>query len=125
MYLGCEFFITELHALAYFTHNVTLLLLNCGEVCKHTYFLTIFPKVYTDLCAADLNTLKKVSVVYKHLPIEERDNELGKEIIKRLFLDAAECMKYQCEREHDFSKSEARATQLDKLALNQGYHQIF
>ena len=33
MYLQCEFFLTELHALAYFTHKVTLPLLNCVEVC--------------------------------------------------------------------------------------------
>ena len=63
MYLECEFFITELHALAYFMHKVTLPLLNCVEVCEQTDLLTVFPKLNTDLCAADLNTLNEFSVV--------------------------------------------------------------
>ena len=80
-YLECEFFITELHTLAYFTHKVTLPLLNCVEVCDQLDLLTIFPKLYSDLCNGDMNTLDKYSVVYKHLQINEPDNELGKEII--------------------------------------------
>ena len=32
MYMQCEFFITELHALSYFTHKTTLPLLNCVEI---------------------------------------------------------------------------------------------
>ena len=63
MYFKCEFFITELHALAYFMHKVTLPLLNCVEVYEQTDLLAIFPKSNTDLCAADMNTLNEFNVV--------------------------------------------------------------
>ena len=78
MYLECEFFITELHALAYFTHKVTLPLLNCIEVCGQTDLLTIFLKLYTDLRAALTNTLKDFSVVQKHLLIKKPDKNWEK-----------------------------------------------
>ena len=71
------------------------------------------------ICAANMNTLREFSVVCKHLPIEEPDSELGKEIIKLMCIDAAEGIKLQCGREYGFSKSDARATQLDKLAPNE------
>ena len=64
MYLECKFFIRELQARAYFTNKVTLLLLNCVEVCEQTDLLTIFPKLYTGLCAANMNTLNEFSVAY-------------------------------------------------------------
>ena len=63
-----------------------------------------------------MNTLNEFSVAHKHLPIEEPDNKLGKEIIKCMWIDAAEGIKLQCGREYEFSKSDARATQLEKLA---------
>ena len=47
----------------YISHKVTLPSLNCVQVCEQTDFLTIFPKLYTDLCAAAVNTLKELSVV--------------------------------------------------------------
>ena len=40
MYVQCEIFI-ELHVLAYFTHKVTLPLLNCVEVCDQLYTVAI------------------------------------------------------------------------------------
>ena len=32
LYVECDFFLTELHVLAYFKHKVKLLLLNCVEI---------------------------------------------------------------------------------------------
>ena len=77
--------------------------------------LTILPKLYTDLCNCDMNTLNRYSVMYKHLPIDEPNNELGKEITRRMCIDAADGIKLQCGREYGFSGSDVRATQLDKL----------
>ena len=116
MYFECEFFIIKPHALVSLTHNVALPSFNCVEECEQTDLLTIFPKLYTNLCAADMNTLNEFSVAHKHLPIEEPDNKLGKEIIKCMWTDAAEGIKLQWGREYEFSKSDARATQLEKLA---------
>ena len=50
IYPECEFFITELHAHAYFTYKVTLPLLDGVEVCEQTDLLTIFPNLYADMC---------------------------------------------------------------------------
>ena len=50
------------------------------------------------ICAANMNTLREFSVVYKHLPIEEPDSELGKEIIKLMCIDAAEGITLHCGR---------------------------
>ena len=55
MYVQCEFFITELHVLAYFTHKVTLPLLHCVEVCDQLQLLSIFPKLYTDLTLSNMD----------------------------------------------------------------------
>ena len=115
MYIECEFFISELQALAYFTHKVTLPLLNCVEVCDQLSLLTILPQLYNDLCVYNMNTLDKYSVVYKHLEIKEPDNDLVKEIIRLMCIDAANGIKLQCGREYGFSDSNARATQLYKL----------
>ena len=91
---------------------MTLPFLNCPEVCEQTDLLTTFPKLYTSLYVADMNTLNKFIVVYKHLPIREPD----KEIIKRMCIDAAEGVKLQRGREYGLSKSDARVNQLDKVA---------
>lgn len=115
MYIQCEFFITELHALAYFTHKVTLPLLNCVEVCDQEQLLIILPKLYDDLTKSNMDTLKEYIVIYKHLQIKEPDSDLENQVIKRMCIDAAEGIKLQCGREYGFSDKEARATQLDKL----------
>ena len=36
-----------------------------------------------------------------------------------MYIDAAEVIKLQCEREYRFSKSAARATQIDKFTPNE------
>ena len=77
--------------------------------------LRIFPKFYTDLYAADMLQ----TFVYKHLLIKESDKKLRKEIIKCMCIDAAEGIKLQCGRENGFSKSDARSTQIDKIAPNE------
>ena len=45
MFLYCEFFITELFALAYFTHKVSLPLLNFVEICPQLYVSLIDGKM--------------------------------------------------------------------------------
>ena len=62
-----------------------------------------------------MDTLNEYSVIYKHLQINEPDSELGKEILKRMWVDAAEGIKLQCGREYGFSEIKPRATQLDKV----------
>jgi len=119
MYLQCEFFLTELHALAYFTHKVTLPLLNCVEISDQNELLKVFPKLYEGLNAKKLDTLQHFLVSYKHLVIEEPTNTLTSKLLEKMCLDAAEGIKLQCGREYGFSESDARATELHKLSVEQ------
>ena len=45
LHVEWEFFLTELHVLAYFTHNITLPLLNFVEISDQSQLLYIFPKL--------------------------------------------------------------------------------
>ena len=60
LYLDCEFFLTELRLLSYFSYKVTLPLLNCVEISDQNTLLSLFPKLYTDLKNCDLTTFKTV-----------------------------------------------------------------
>ena len=67
-----------------------------------------------------MDTLKDFLVSYKHLPIDEPESEVVRELLKCMCTDAAEGIKLQCGREYSFSDSEPlRATQLDKLTANE------
>ena len=58
LYVECEFFLTKLHALTYFTHEVTLPLLNYVEISDQSQLLHIIPKLYEDLSNGKMDTLK-------------------------------------------------------------------
>ena len=63
LYVECEFFLTELHVLAYFTHKVTLSLFNWVETSDQSQLLQIFPKLYEDLSDRKMDTLKDFLVL--------------------------------------------------------------
>ena len=67
-YLECEFFLTELIVLAYFTHNVSLPLLKC--VSNQKELLEILPQLYSNLSLGKMDTLKDYIVTYKHVPVQ-------------------------------------------------------
>ena len=106
MNVECDFFLTELHALAYFTHKVTLPLLNCVEISDQSQLLHIFPKLYEDLPNGKMGTLMDFLVSYKHSPIDEPENEIVQELLKHMCTDAAGGIKLQCGSEYRFSDSE-------------------
>ena len=119
LYVKCDFFLTELHLLAYFTHRVTLPLCNCVEISDQSQLLHIFPKLYEDLPNGKMDTLQDFLVSYKQLPIDEPESEIVQELLNRMCTDTAEAIKLQCGQEYGFSDSEPpRATQLDKLTAN-------
>ena len=76
LYVDCEFFLTELHALAYFTHKVTHPLLNCVEMLEQSQLLHIFPKLYKDLSNGKMDTSKDFLVSYKHLPNDKPESKI-------------------------------------------------
>ena len=67
MFLDSEFLITELQVIAYFTHTITLPFLYFVEVNTNEELLTMFPRLFDDLKAGDLETLIAYRVVYPHV----------------------------------------------------------
>ena len=58
LYLEREFFFTKLQALSYFTHKVTLPLLNCVEANSQKCLLQILPALYRNLADGNMHTLE-------------------------------------------------------------------
>ena len=56
MFLDSEFFINELSALAFYTHMVSLPLLNFVEIISQEELLRDFPKLYEDLQKDKMDT---------------------------------------------------------------------
>ena len=57
MFLDCEYFITELFALAYVTCKVSLPLLNFVEISSQPDLSKIFPQLYAHLVDGKMDTL--------------------------------------------------------------------
>ena len=121
LYLECEFFRTELIVLAYFTHKVSLPLLNCVELCGQEELLKILPQLYSDLVAGNMDTLSEYIVTYKHVPVSTDLSEIESKLLLLMCQHAAKSLKLQCGREYGFNdhKDEERATDLTKLSLEQ------
>ena len=123
IYLGCEFFLTELQLLAYFTHKITLPFLNCVEKSSQTVLLQMLPKLHLDLLAGNTETLKDFSVAFRHVKVEELTSQLQKDALKMMCVDAAHGIKMQCGREYGFDDDadevNPRATELYKLNENE------
>ena len=92
-YLECEFFLTELIVLAYFTHNVSLPLLNCVEVSNQKELLDILSQLYSDLSLGKMDTLKDYIVTYKHVPVQTNVSELEKKILHLMCEHSAKALK--------------------------------
>ena len=101
-YTECEFFITELQALIYFTHKITLPFLNWVEDCGQSQLTQIIPMLYHHLSAGKMDTLDNYTVTYKHLKIQESDTVMGKEILNLMSAVAALGIKLQWGREYGF-----------------------
>ena len=59
LFLDSEFFTTELSVLGFFTHKVSLPLLNFVEVSSQEELLRVFPKLYEDLQKGKMDTLEQ------------------------------------------------------------------
>ena len=113
--MECEFLFTELHTLPYFTHKVTLPLLNCVETSSQKDLLQILPALYHDLTKGNLHTVDKYCVSYKHLPVAEPDSESVKEVLYLMCVDAAYALKLQYGREYEFADEQLDKVTEDKL----------
>ena len=71
MYTQCDFFLTELIVIAYFSYHVTLPFLNFVEKSTQDTLLKILPKLYEDLKNNNINTLEDFRVKYSHIIVED------------------------------------------------------
>ena len=82
--LSCEFFLTELKVLAFFTHKVTLPFLNCVEISEQETLLTVLPQLYKDMKDGNADTLVCFLVTYRHVPALCNLTEVEELIVKQV-----------------------------------------
>ena len=119
MFLDLDFFITELTALAYFTHRVSLPLLNFVEVNFQDKLLEIFPKLFQGLKNGKMDTLFDYLLVYKHVSIEPPTSETDHLLLKAMCEGASKSILLQCGGKYEFGQetdAPVPATQLDLLS---------
>ena len=121
MFLDSEFFITELSLLAFFTHKVSLPLLNFVEISSQEELLRVFPKLYDDLQKGKMDTLEQYLVKYRHIVVSPPTNETEALLLESVCLNASKSMMLQCGKEYGFAdKNEpARATQSNLLTAEE------
>ena len=91
-------------ALAFFTHRVTLPLLNCVAQGSQDDLVRLFPELWNDLKQGDMNTLSRYEVAYKHVPVASPSNTCEQKLVKLMCEDAAKTIERQCGREYGFGK---------------------
>ena len=119
LYLESEIFLTELKVLAYFTHKVTLPLLNCIAISDQNDLVEIFPKLWRDLKSGNMDTLTNYLVIYKHVPVEKPNAIQEEKLLLLMTKDAAETIEQQCGREYGFGKDygvKQRATDISLVS---------
>ena len=89
--LDSEFLFTELEALSYFTHKVTLPFLHFVEVSTQQDLLKVFPKLYEDLSNGLMNTLDEYVVHYPHIKVLNPTSELCVKILNKNLTDVSPC----------------------------------
>ena len=92
MFLDCEYFITELFALAYVTCKVSLPLLNFVEISSQPDLLKIFPQLYAHLVDGKMDTLREFSVEYRHIQIANPTSYTESLLLEKMCTQAAKAL---------------------------------
>ena len=103
MFLDSENFITKLSVLAFFTHKVSLPLLNFVEISSQEELPRLFPKLYGDLQKGKMDTLKQYLVKYCHMVVSPPTNETETLLLESMCLNVFKSMMLQCRREYGFA----------------------
>ena len=104
MFLNSEFFITKLTVLAYFTHCISLPLLNFVEVNSQDKLLEIFRELFQDLKNGKIHTLSNYLIVYMYVPIEPPTSETDHLLLKAMCEGASKSILLQCGHESGFGQ---------------------
>ena len=70
MYIDCEFFVTEMQVVSFFSYHVSLPFLNLVEKGDQSRLLEIFPKLYRDLKEGKTDTLHDYLVPYHRMQVK-------------------------------------------------------
>ena len=111
LYSQVDYVKVSLMCIAWFTYKITLPFLNMCELEPPSKLLEILPKLQKDLHSGILSTLDNYSVNYS-FEVTEPNTLLGKLILGRFCLQAAEDLVRQRGREYGFSVENNRATDL-------------
>ena len=118
--LDSAFLVTELEALSYFTHKVTLPFLHFVEVSSQKDLLKVFPELYKDLSSGKMNPLDAYVVHYPHNTVLKPTSDLCSKILYKMCLHAAQVFDCQTGREYRFGNfclsNPPRATELHLLS---------
>ena len=92
MFLDCEYFITELFALAYVTYKIGLPLLNFVEISSQPDLLKIFPQLYAHLVDGKMDTLREFSLEYRHIQIANPTSYTESLLLEKMCTQAAKAL---------------------------------
>ena len=106
MFLDCEFFITELFSLVYFTYKVSFPLLNFVEISSQPDLLKVFPHLYADLVDGKMDTLRGFSVEYGHTQIPNPRSDTESLPLEKICIQAANAVLLHCGREYGFGETQ-------------------
>ena len=76
--------------LAYFTHKVTLPLLNCIAIGNQNDLLEIFPKLWSDVKSGNVDTITEYLVIYKHVSVQKPNAIQEEKLLLLMTKDVAE-----------------------------------
>ena len=95
---------TELTALAYFIHCISLRLLNFVEVNSQDKLLEMFPNLFQDLRNGKMDTLSNYLFVYMYASIEPPTSETDDLLLYAMCEGASKSILLQCGREYGFGQ---------------------
>ena len=95
--------------LAYFTHKVSLSLLNFVEISLQEELLRVSPKLCEDLQKDKMDAFGQYLVKYCHIVVSPPTNETETLLLESMCLNASMSMMLKCGREYGFADKNAPA----------------
>ena len=84
LFINCEFFLTELAVLSYFSYHVTFPLLYCVEISDQTKLCEILPKLHKDLLDNKTDTLAEFTLPRHQYQVKPLTTDFEKLLLKKI-----------------------------------------
>ena len=117
LYLSCEFIVCVFKCLAYFTFKIGMPFLNMCEMSSQKEMKKLLPPFYQNLKERNVDCLKDFHVDWNRVAVDKPSSDLGRNIMDRMCVAAAEGLRIQRGREYGFFGAEftERATDISQL----------